>query len=509
MRIFIAFEGSCEPFDISQDQTVRTIKWMIKDFFHMQLSDDKRTHRFIDLTYAGATLQDSWVLPDVGIAPSSTIHCVLKEEDKPILHVFSAVTKETLSVMGTVFLLSTSVSKLKSLVSLQNGLPVSTFRLTTQTGLELYNCNCLDEYGIEVGTTLHLDTWDGWTEFLRGCFLGHRHTVQHYLSEEEPVMRFQQRVALYVAAFFGHLDLADWLLRRGVRAEEAVGVHPYREWCKETDHPEVSKCPVHAAAEAGQLHILKFFINNSVLNLNCRDHRGRSPLQITIQHRHRDCVQYLITKLWSMVSFPGLSFPMGTYIQIKRWVHKAQRQASPVSMVHKEPYKTRVGDTVLVDGFTLPEMTSKPRSRVTRAGAAVQCSNLPVRGQPGQLPQLHPAAVDDGRLRRSGRQEGRSKREEILSAENRDQNRNTWRSKVPLPPISQDTNPRPRFIYASPNSSLILTSSLESFSKHCGRSTRENAIYCLALASAFTEKPWLQQLGMARTLAQRTVQKLV
>ncbi|KAJ8418894.1 hypothetical protein AAFF_G00003930 [Aldrovandia affinis] len=492
MRIFIAFEGSCEPFDISQGQTVRTIKRMIKDFFHVQLSDDKRTRRFLELSYAGAALLDSWSLPDIGISPCSTIRCQLKEEDKPVLHVFSAVTKETLPVMGTVFLLSTSVSRLKTLVSLQSGLPVSTFRLTTQSGLELYNCNRLDEYAIGVGATLRLDTWDGWTELLRGCFLGHSHTVQRYLSEEEPVMRFQQRVAL------------------------------------DTDHPEIAKCPIHAAAESGQLHILKFFISSSILSLDCPDPKGCSPLQIAIQHGHKECVRYLVTKRWSVLSFPGMALPMGIYVQLKRWVCKAQRQASTCSQRHRVTPRARVGDTVLVDGFTVPEMTSKPWSRVTRARRGVQCHILPAltaghvpgrpsrppsrpasQNAPDQLPQMHPATVDGSGHRRGSRQEGQRRTQEVLSAESRDQNRNTWRSKVPLPAVSRDTNPRPRFIYASPNSSLILTSSLESFTKHSGRSSRENAIYCLALASAFTEKPWLHQLGMARRLAQRTVHKLL
>ncbi|KAJ8374341.1 hypothetical protein SKAU_G00049210 [Synaphobranchus kaupii] len=526
MRIFIAFEGCCEPFDITQGHTVRTIKQMIKDFFHIQLSDNKQTRRYLELSYAGATLQDSWSLPDIGIAPCSTIRCLLKEEDKPVLHVFSPVTEETLSVMGTVFLLSTSVSRLKSLVSRQTGLPVGAFRLTTLSGLELYDCNQLDEYAVEVGATLRLDTWDGWTELLRGCSLGHRHTVQRYLSEEEPVMRFQQRVALYVAAFFGHLDLASWLLRRGVRAEEPVGVHPYRTWCRDTDHPETAKCPVHAAAEAGQLHILKFFVGSSVLNLVCPDPAGFTPLRIVLRYGHQECVRYLVIKLWSVVSFPGLVLTMGLYIQVKRWACKAQKKASRWSQ--RAPSRARVGDTVLVDGFTIPEMTSKPWSRGTRAGVRVRGRVLPALtaacnpnchshdpssvlstpNAPSRLPHLHPdTTVGSGREERST-EDRRGRRQGILSAEGRDQNRNTWRSKVPLPAISRDTNPRPQFIYASPNSSLILSSSLDSFTKYSGRTTRENAIYCLALASAFTEKTWLHQLGMARTLAQRTVQKL-
>ncbi|XP_036844125.1 protein ANKUB1-like isoform X2 [Oncorhynchus mykiss] len=95
-----------------------------------------------------------------------------------------------------------------TLVSQQCGLPVSSFRLSSPTGLQLYDCNRLHDYAIDLGATLRLDTWDGWAEFLRGCFLGHRLTVQRHPSRERPVMRFQLRVALYIAASLGHLDLA-------------------------------------------------------------------------------------------------------------------------------------------------------------------------------------------------------------------------------------------------------------------------------------------------------------
>ncbi|XP_036845190.1 protein ANKUB1-like [Oncorhynchus mykiss] len=157
------------------------------DYFHVQLSDDKQVRYFLELSYAGAILRDSWVLTDVGITPSSAICCLLKRE--PVVRVFSAVTGETLSVLGTVFLLSTSVARLMTLVSQQCGLPVSSFRLSSPTGLQLYDCNRLHDYAIDLGATLRLDTWDGWAEFLRGCFLGHRLTVQRHLSRERHVRR--------------------------------------------------------------------------------------------------------------------------------------------------------------------------------------------------------------------------------------------------------------------------------------------------------------------------------
>lgn len=68
------------------------------------------------------------------------------------MRVFNAVTGETLSVMGSVSLLHyMSVARLKTVVSVQSGLPVSTFRLSTPAGVELYDCNQLQDYAIEVG----------------------------------------------------------------------------------------------------------------------------------------------------------------------------------------------------------------------------------------------------------------------------------------------------------------------------------------------------------------------
>ncbi|KAF7243215.1 Protein ANKUB1 [Varanus komodoensis] len=78
MRIFVAFEGLCESFDISSENTVKEVKLMIKDYFHVPLSEDKQGRRYLELMYAGAVLKDSWVLADVGISVSSTIKCVVK-----------------------------------------------------------------------------------------------------------------------------------------------------------------------------------------------------------------------------------------------------------------------------------------------------------------------------------------------------------------------------------------------------------------------------------------------
>ena len=49
-----------------------------QDYFHVQLSDDKQVRHFLVLSYAGATLQDTWTLIDVGVMPGSAIRCLIK-----------------------------------------------------------------------------------------------------------------------------------------------------------------------------------------------------------------------------------------------------------------------------------------------------------------------------------------------------------------------------------------------------------------------------------------------
>ncbi|XP_051764231.1 protein ANKUB1-like [Ctenopharyngodon idella] len=80
---------------------------------------------------------------------------IQKEVNKAILHMFNAIMKDTFPIMGLVTLLRSFVSKLKSVVSLQLGIPVSSFRLSTRSSLHLYDCNLLRDYAVQANK-LHL-----------------------------------------------------------------------------------------------------------------------------------------------------------------------------------------------------------------------------------------------------------------------------------------------------------------------------------------------------------------
>uniref|UniRef100_A0A665TT59 Ubiquitin-like domain-containing protein n=1 Tax=Echeneis naucrates TaxID=173247 RepID=A0A665TT59_ECHNA len=490
MKVFIHYEGSCEPFDVPPDQTVGAMKRMVKETFLVQLPSDNQVWHYLELSYGGAALQDSWALRDVGVVGGSVIRCLIKSEQRPVMHVFNAVTRETLQISGSEALLHVSVARLKSMVSLQSGLPVSAFRLSVLTDVQLYDCNQLQDYAIDAGTTLRLDTWDGWVEFLQGCLLGHRMAVRRHLSEERIVMRFQMRVALYIAAALGHLDLAGWLLERGVHAEEPVGVHPYRQWCRQTAHQDAGKCPVHVAVESGQLLILKLFTNKNLLTLACRDPAGRHSLKIAIQHGHRDCVRYLANKLFSVVSLPNLPLPMRIYLQVKHWVTLGQKRAACNRwQFTAAPYNAKGGHMLLVDGFSHPQMFSKSRNTAAKprrgsGGKALAhlapitpLFSLPPRPRPLSLQPIY--LNDFKEMQKTWKQDGKRRNQNSLDR--------TKGDKFVLPPV--------------PRENLLCSS----FSQHCGQTPRENAIYCLNIASTFTEKPWIKQLNIARTLIRKHV----
>ncbi|KAM3931386.1 protein ANKUB1 [Leptodactylus fuscus] len=516
MKVFIAFDGLCEPFDILPGQTVKGVKQMLKEYFHIQLSDDKQGRRFLELIYAGGILRDEWVLTDAGITLCSTIKCIVKEEEKPALYVYNAVTKERVPIMGNIHLLAATVSKLKSLLSLKCGFPVSVFCLRTLGGKEMYDCNILSDYNLDLGGTVKMDVWDGWKELLNACVHGHKESVQRYLSKYETILRFQQRAALYIAAHFGHLELAEWLQAKGVRADEAVGVHPYREWCRDTDHHDIEKCAVHVAAEKGQLLVIKSFIARNILCLECQNALGQTPLRICIQHGHKDCLLYLIMKTWSVVSFPNVSFPMNIYIKIKKWLYRAQKRVCKVKKWAPQ-FKTRVGDPVVVDGFTEPKMTSRDLHDIyqdkwrrvmqnSRAHSSQAIVNAVLQLRPNTLRERKAKLSRFPSLNQIGENPVKM-RPASESPDINDMFTSGWSPHIPLPPITNTANSRPRNL-RTPQASFLLNSSLESFSKYSGRTPRQNAVYFLSLASEFKEKPWLQQLDMARRLARKSVHSL-
>ncbi|KAM3619370.1 uncharacterized protein V6R79_007002 [Siganus canaliculatus] len=498
MRVFICFEGFYEPFDVPADLTVETLKQMVKENFLVNLRDDKHVRQHLEMIYGGAALQDSWALCDVGITSGSAIRCLIKSEQKPVILVFNAVTRETLPIMGSESLLLMSVAELKTMVSMQSNFPVSTFRLCTCMGVQLYDCNRLQDYITEVGSVLRMDTWDGWVDFLQGCLLGHKLTVKSHLSRNKSEMRFQLQVALYIAACLGHLDLADWLIEKGMHAEEPVGVHPFRQWCHPTAHRDTGKCPIHIAAERGQLLILKLFVTKNLLTLACWDPAGHNPLEIALQNGHRESVCYLVNKLCSVVSFPNMCLPMRIYLQIKRWASLgAKRAASNRCQDTSGVSKASVEDMLLVDGFSHPLMSSKSVKTVIKPNKRHKikylqplppiCSLLSaaaIPSKPGAPQLMSPQSVNPGDFKEHEKilKTNMKIKEQGLLSEICEGDSKQGRGKFVLPPVTRENIQTEVFDGVSLKSSYIL----ESFCHRCGHTPRENAEYCLSVARSLS-----------------------
>ena len=68
---------------------------------------------------------------------------------------------------------------------------------------------------------------------------------------------------MHIACHCGHIDLALNLMKHGVRADDPVGYHPYRQWCNIEPHTESIKPPIHECGEQGQVSSTSFQFESS------------------------------------------------------------------------------------------------------------------------------------------------------------------------------------------------------------------------------------------------------
>ena len=327
--------------------------------------------KILTMTYAGAQLSDHWTLADLGIPNGSTLRAVFTPEVKPFLYIYCAFNDELIPILDKIELKKTTGAVLRGMVSREVGIPVTVFRISTLDKQEIYDKKVLWDYGVNLRDTLRLDVWDGWKEFLNLCIMGFtRHVIAH-LPTDDVMARFYQKVAMYIAAHFGHADLAGTLLKQGIRADEAVGEHPMRQWCKhESLHIDAQKAPVHEAAEAGSLSVLRSFVHNNVCNVLAKDGNDLTPLNLALRKKQKPCASFLLTKQWSKISYCKKdSLHLSIYVKMKRW---AERSRNKVLIVYgqwkssiKNPKKhiqigALLGQGVQLDGFSQSKMTTKP-----------------------------------------------------------------------------------------------------------------------------------------------------
>ncbi|XP_066271551.1 uncharacterized protein [Branchiostoma lanceolatum] len=481
MRIFVTFRRERLTVDVETGVTVGQMKREIRDKFSLVGDDGTHEKKFLVLTFAGSTLQDEWVFSDIGILPGSTIKCALREVDGPTLFVYTAFNGETVTFLDKINFVSGTVSDVRSLVTRRTGLPIGIYRLLAPGGKEMFDCNTLDFYKVirgvcmcarvcvcvyvcvcgggggyglvlhigiyrllapggkemfdcntldfykvELGATLRLETWDGWTEFLQAATRGQAGKVLLQVAENDMVQRYQYKVALYIAGHYGHADLATSVLKYGAKPDEPIGMHPFREWCDQDSHPlaiqpaihhtaetgqwcdqdshplaiqpaihhtaETGQVPltpthpfrewcdqdshplaiqpaIHHTAETGQVSVLRVMIQYNPSCLACK-FQDKNALSVALLAGKREAAIYLISKYWSPVTINNISMSINMYAKVRRWAEGSRervflQKGSVATSLKRSPHKgALVGQGVNIDGFTSSQMTSKTKAEM-------------------------------------------------------------------------------------------------------------------------------------------------
>ncbi|KAK3084830.1 hypothetical protein FSP39_019824 [Pinctada imbricata] len=294
MLVFGLYEGDRISLDVPIGSSVGEVKRMFQDKLNIHIDEmNRKDLKILVLHYSGADLDESWCFTDLGIPAGSTIRVVMKEEVQPALYIYCTFNQETIEIVDkdlNVPLMD--VEDLRTTVGNKSGLPVSIFRLVSDKGMEMYDGHQLYDYGLDSGSTIRLENWDGWNEFINLCIMGFTPQVLAQISQDEVISRFQLKVALFIAAHFGCADLARVLIKQGVRADEEIGVHPHRLWCTNQAHIETKKCAIHEATEQGQLNCLRLFVNHDITTVMAKDGHELTALNIALRRGKKPCASF-------------------------------------------------------------------------------------------------------------------------------------------------------------------------------------------------------------------------
>jgi len=197
--------------DIEDRQTVGEIKELVRSSLKLptdeiSASSDSHERQVLALSFAGAALNDLWRMADVGIRSGATIRAHFRSEKRPSFTLFRRIDGRSMPVYRPVNFRTATGSDLRAIASRTSGLPVGVFRLVTsqlhtasgdggenvgddavtssscidqlQTVVEIFDCQTLDKYGLELGCTVVMETWDGWSEFLTAALGGFSNQVR-------------------------------------------------------------------------------------------------------------------------------------------------------------------------------------------------------------------------------------------------------------------------------------------------------------------------------------------
>lgn len=177
---------------------------------------------------------------------------------------------------------------------------------------------------------------------------------------------------------------------------------------------------------------------------------------------------------------------MRIYIKIKQWVLRAQsHNLNKSQLCGARVFGAKVGDIMMVDGFTTPKMTSKSwhKARYKDSQSSV-CKLPPQREETASRKPVNPLAISQQDTRQQTlklpplvdantfselqRQQQNQKKITATARKKEKLIKNTDLPQAPLPPVSRVGYSHPSFYYTTPSAAFLLKSSFAYFSEHSG-----------------------------------------
>lgn len=365
MKVTLLYRKRRLVVEVKENDTVGHLKAFFRDQYSLNLkSAGESEDMILTILYAGSQLKDDWIISDIGILPGSVLQCSLQSRDKIFLRAYVAFNKKTYDFTRPMSVEETTVVEFKRMIQEVSGIPVTVMRLCTMpSGVELLNGRTLEEYDIMIGDTIHVDIWDGMADFLLSVFAGDVTATMDALvnpADDPALHKYQLRVALCIASFYGFIQLVSQLLKSGARCDEPVGEHPARSWCSNSvAHPLSLQTPTHAAAQTGKITCIRLFIHHNPACILPKDGYGRTPTGVARMYGQRECFKLLITEQFRKQQYNGLSLSM--YSKVRKWCERARDRVAyyrsdpnfPVLLatLDKTGHSAVVGSPIQMNGF--------------------------------------------------------------------------------------------------------------------------------------------------------------
>ena len=283
------YDKACYKLDVPPDKEVRWIKQLLRGKIGSNTGE-----KFV-LHHRRIELQDDWMLSKLvySIPPGSIIHCTICKNRLDI-EVELNYSGKRHSIMEE-FSRANTVHELKCEIQFRLGLPVSSFTLYFGS-LKMYDNQKLDEFNINAPAIIALTSWKEWDKFLWCATEGRTKQLSGSMEKDQAVCKYQQRVALFIAAHHNFVDMASRLLQLDVPCSEPVGAHPSELWREplRKSHPELTAPIFHAVAK-GNLDILRLFLETKPDLLSNVDSQEHTLIDVALKHKHVKCVEYMRT----------------------------------------------------------------------------------------------------------------------------------------------------------------------------------------------------------------------